>query len=310
MRHGARQADRRRSARPLGQASARRRRPEPLSPQGDCSRIKAINRPSAGAEVEEPLDPRGKRFQQHLLGKVAYAVSRGRGTRPHAPRWDHFLQGVRPLVEPLALGVPPWLVPGPVDSSMSHYSVVAAANCKMIEIVAYDPGWPTGSSGSALPWPTRSESSHRAALATSAAPPSMAWTRSRSSTSWSAFERLDASRPAFEPVAQLGYLSAPYLADEMRLVLQAPSEPPDPPSPSRAGQRSALPRRARVSRDRLRTSPDLAGRDAKLRSAASPLGSSTIARATPRQRAPSSPRPFRIPLLEELGHQGRIDRHR
>ena len=77
-------------------------------------------------------------------------------------------------------------------------------------------------------------------------------------------ESLDASRPAFDPLARLGYMYAPYLADEMHWFCK--------PHPNRRthhlhlapvnGQRF---RDELDFRDRLRANPDLAQRYADLK---------------------------------------------
>jgi GrpB-like predicted nucleotidyltransferase (UPF0157 family) len=77
-------------------------------------------------------------------------------------------------------------------------------------------------------------------------------------------ESLDASRPTFDPLAQLGYVYAPYLTDEMHWFCK--------PHPSRrthhlhltpiSGQRY---RDELEFRDRLRANPDLAQRYADLK---------------------------------------------
>lgn len=77
-------------------------------------------------------------------------------------------------------------------------------------------------------------------------------------------ESLDASRPTFDPLARLGYMYAPYLADEMHWFCK--------PNPSRRTHHLHLApvsgRRYRDEldfRDQLRANPDLAQRYADLK---------------------------------------------
>lgn len=77
-------------------------------------------------------------------------------------------------------------------------------------------------------------------------------------------EDLETSRACFEPLAELGYLYAPYLADEMHWFCK--------PDPSRRTHHLHLVPRASVRfrdelafRDRLRSDPELAEQYAKLK---------------------------------------------
>ncbi|MET0306586.1 MAG: GrpB family protein [Solirubrobacterales bacterium] len=141
---------------------------------------------------------------------------------------------------------------------------MASTSSESIEIVAYDPEWPA-----------RFER-ERAALANAIGGFTAGGIHHVGSTAVDGLdakpiidilvgvESLDASRSAFEPLAQLGYMYAPYLADEMHWFCK--------PHPSRrthhlhlapvSGQRY---RDELEFRDRLRASPDLVGRYAKLK---------------------------------------------
>lgn len=141
---------------------------------------------------------------------------------------------------------------------------MAATESEPIKIVAYDPEWPA-----------RFEQ-ERAALADAIGDIATGGIHHVGSTAVPGLdakpiidilvgvESLDASLPAFDPLAQLGYMYAPYLTDEMHWFCK--------PHPSRRTHHLHL---APVSgqryhdelefRDRLRANPDLAQRYADLK---------------------------------------------